>query len=173
MPLPRRPKTCVERDYEALYAIDVGGEEGHDQVVYRHPNGLCVVCLAPTHPLLRGENIETDESAVKVDYDVGKGSRLDTQPSGKRKRGAMEVHTNTELCQITSAGVPYSVRACIKGKLLEVNEQLVKQPHLLWKDPRTAGYVAIIMPKNSETSSHLKETLKSTEEYYALRGATV
>mmetsp|Transcript_23914 Transcript_23914/g.52234 ORF Transcript_23914/g.52234 Transcript_23914/m.52234 type:complete len:183 (+) Transcript_23914:146-694(+) len=167
MPLPKRPKTCVERDYEALYALDLGGEQGHDQVVYRHPNGLCVICLAATHPLVRREGTVEGDSALKIDFDVGKTSRLDSQPTGKRKRGAMRVHPNTVLCNITCAtgAVTYPARACVKGKLLEVNERLVEQPQLLWKDPPTAGYLAIIMPDASNSIDSIKESLVSAADY--------
>ncbi len=35
--------------YTRFYAADVGGEPGNDQFLYCHPNGLCIVGLAPTH----------------------------------------------------------------------------------------------------------------------------
>ena len=40
-----RPATTVERTYVSFYVPDVRGARGHDQVVLKHPNGLCVVCL--------------------------------------------------------------------------------------------------------------------------------
>jgi len=42
----------VEKNFERFYAPDVGGAPGHDQYLFIHANGLCIVGLAPTHPLL-------------------------------------------------------------------------------------------------------------------------
>jgi hypothetical protein len=55
----------------------VGGQAGNDHVVYKHPNGLCVVCLAPHHPLLALDAAAL--AAHKVDFDVGSSSRLKAQ----------------------------------------------------------------------------------------------
>ena len=46
-----RPATTVERTYASFYVPDVHGALGHDQVVLKHPNGLCIVCLSPEHPM--------------------------------------------------------------------------------------------------------------------------
>ena len=43
---PLGPVTTQDRTYGVYYIPDVSGHANHDQVVYAHPNGLCVVCLA-------------------------------------------------------------------------------------------------------------------------------
>jgi hypothetical protein len=51
--LPVRPLTFVERTYTRLYlAKDSAGTPALDMYVYVHPNGLCIVGLAPSHSLL-------------------------------------------------------------------------------------------------------------------------
>ena len=43
---------------------------------------MFVIRFARTHPLVSGEDKNEAESTLKVDYDVGKASRLDSQPTG-------------------------------------------------------------------------------------------
>ena len=40
------------RVYTPRWLLDVGGVPLNDLVLYSHPNGLCVVCLAESHALL-------------------------------------------------------------------------------------------------------------------------
>eukprot|EP00967_Tisochrysis_lutea_P128133 scaffold218781_cov19-Tisochrysis_lutea.AAC.1 len=47
-PLPPASQSKFVR----LFALDVGGQQGHDQYVYLVPNGLAIVGLAPSHILL-------------------------------------------------------------------------------------------------------------------------
>ena len=54
---PRGPVTTRDRTYAVYYVPDVSGHWHHDQVVYAHPNGLCVVCLAERHPIVTGEAV--------------------------------------------------------------------------------------------------------------------
>ena len=51
--LPACPPTHLEEAYSSHYALDVDGIVGNDLVMRLHPNGLCVVALAPSHPALR------------------------------------------------------------------------------------------------------------------------
>ena len=51
--LPAIPPTHLDEGYTSLYALDVGGTAGNDLVMRLHPNGLCVIALAPSHAALR------------------------------------------------------------------------------------------------------------------------
>ena len=62
---PRGPVTTRDRTYAVYYVPDVSGHWHHDQVVYAHPNGLCVVCLAERHPIVTGEAVPSS-AKVKV-----------------------------------------------------------------------------------------------------------
>jgi hypothetical protein len=94
----------------------VGGQAGNDHVVYKHPNGLCVVCLAPRHPLLALD--EAALAAHTVDFDVGSASRLKAQVSGKKKTGAALVQADTVLCHVTAAdGAVFKLRACVRVRV--------------------------------------------------------
>ena len=54
MPATNRPVSTRDRTYERHYIVDVNGQAGFDQVVFTHPNGLCVVCLSERHPMCGG-----------------------------------------------------------------------------------------------------------------------
>ena len=51
--LPAIPPSHLEEAYSSHYALDVDGIAGNDLVMRLHPNGLCVVALAPSHAALR------------------------------------------------------------------------------------------------------------------------
>ncbi|XP_022807189.1 protein Simiate-like [Stylophora pistillata] len=56
----------------------------------------------------------------------------------------------------------YSLYSCIKGKLVEVNEELVTKPQLLLEKPETEGYLAVVLPKLTE---NILDGLLTKEEY--------
>ncbi|KAL4435644.1 hypothetical protein ABPG77_002607 [Micractinium sp. CCAP 211/92] len=49
VPLPAVPPTHIEENYRSLYAVGAGGTPGNDLALRLHPNGLCVITLAPSH----------------------------------------------------------------------------------------------------------------------------
>ena len=51
--LPAIPPTHLDEAYSSHYALDVDGISGNDLVMRLHPNGLCVVALAPSHAARR------------------------------------------------------------------------------------------------------------------------
>ncbi|KAJ0974219.1 hypothetical protein J5N97_016184 [Dioscorea zingiberensis] len=139
-------------------------QPGHDQYVYRHANGLCVIGLAPTHVALK-----EDGGVVGVDFNVGKTDRSEMKVTGKRKRNAQHFESNTTLCKVSSNGNFFLVRCCVKGSLLEVNDKLIKQPNLLNTSADREGYIAIIMPKPADWLK-IKDSLLNYEDYKKLRG---
>ena len=241
-----RPATTVERTYVPFYVPDVHGARGHDQVVLKHPNGLCVVCLSPEHPMCaaagssgggagdasaettgkrkRDEDDERgDEDATakatassvrdarsdatspgdvargeasipetrdvpektpassaptknprderqklapsayaalaSVDFSCGKDvksrdgkSSVDTSAqvflSGKKKKGAKTLMENSGVCALIDSKFDrWIARACVRGKLLERNETLLKHPGLVTSDPLGRGFLVILEPK--------------------------
>eukprot|EP01018_Ginkgo_biloba_P018500 Gb_23697 [translate_table: standard] len=89
--LPLRPPPAIESNYTQYFAIDFL-KPGHDQYIYRHANGLCVIGLASSHVALG------DKPQVKaVDFNVGKSSRSDIKVTGKRKK-LLEYERSSCLC---------------------------------------------------------------------------
>ncbi|XP_009106249.1 protein Abitram [Brassica rapa] len=156
--LPLSPPSAIQVNFVS-YFITGFTKPGHDQYIYRHANGLCVIGLAPTHIAFKDQG-----GITNIDFNVGKSDRSVLKVSGKRKKNAMRSESNTALCKVSTANDSYIVRCCVKGSLLEVNERLIKQPQLLNSSADREGYIAIIMPRPADWTKN-KESLITLEEY--------
>ena len=127
-----------------------------DQYVHLHPNHLCVVGLAPTHAAL------TDgRTIISVQY----GDLGTVTVSGKKKRGSHHVTPHTLLCMVVcDDGTAWPVTACVHGSLIEVNNRAVATPAVVTRDPRFAGYLAIVQPKHDRK---LREDLSRLDVLHA------
>ncbi|XP_009334042.2 protein Abitram [Pyrus x bretschneideri] len=160
--LPLIPPSSVESNFVSYFAPDFM-KPGHDHYIYRHANGLCVIGLAPTHVALKEEG-----GITAVDFNVGKSDRSEIKVTGKRKKNAQHLESNSALCKVCTNDATYIVRCCVKGSLLEVNDRLIKQPDLLNSAADREGYIAIIMPKPADWLK-VKDSLLSLEDYKKLR----
>ncbi|KAI5333025.1 hypothetical protein L3X38_023155 [Prunus dulcis] len=160
--LPLTPPSSVEANFVSYFAPDFM-KPGHDQYIYRHANGLCVIGLAPTHVAFKDEG-----GITAIDFNVGKSDRSGIKVTGKRKKNAQHLESNSALCKVCSKDATYIVRCCVKGSLLEVNDRLIKQPELLNSAADREGYIAIIMPKPADWLK-VKDSLVGLEEYKKLR----
>ncbi|EOA35652.1 hypothetical protein CARUB_v10020876mg [Capsella rubella] len=156
--LPLSPPSATQVNFVSYFITDFT-KSGHDQFIYRHANGLCVIGLAPTHIAFKDEG-----GITNVDFNVGKSDRSVLKVSGKRKKNALRSESNTALCKVSTAKDSYIVRCCVKGSLLEVNERLINQPELLNSSADREGYIAIIMPRPADWTKN-KESLITLEEY--------
>ena len=151
----------VDRYFTRKYKVDVCGKPGEDQCILTHSNKLFIVTIAPSHPILREKKTIAD-----ISFQVSDSVNLiDCKAVGKSKRGATHLSITSPLCHVTcSDQTKYTLHSCIRGNLIEVNENLVKTPSLLVTDPETEGYIAIV---NSALKDHPKELgkLKSQEDY--------
>ncbi|GJM90044.1 hypothetical protein PR202_ga06283 [Eleusine coracana subsp. coracana] len=162
--LPPLPLSAVEANFTRYYVADFPNP-GHDQYVYRHPNGLCVVGLAPAHVAFKeGGGI------TAVDFNVGKSDRSERKVTGKRKRNAQHLQENSALCKVSAKDKCFIVRCCVKGSLLEINDRLIKQPDLLNTSADREGYIGIFQPKPADWLK-IKDNFLSYEDYKKLRGA--
>lgn len=154
--------TFRERYFQQKYYIDANNVKGEDHCVLVHSNRICIVTLAPSHPV-----ISLQKTISNVNFQSGdKRNRLNNTVQGKRKHGAQCLEPMSILCVIECAdGSKYSVRSCVFGKLIEVNEKLVGDPQLLEKKYNTDGYIAIILP-NLIRNEKIKDELISVECYH-------
>ncbi|KAF6714572.1 Protein Simiate [Oryzias melastigma] len=153
--------SIIDRYYTRWYRTDLKGQLCEDHCILQHSNRLCVVTLAETHPVL--QNGRTIKS---IDYQISNGcSRLNNKVSGKSKRGGQFLTDFAPLCRITcSDESKYTIYSCIRGRLLEVNENILERPNLLLEKPSTEGYIAVILPKFEESKS-VTENLLSRKEF--------
>ncbi|KAK2921160.1 protein Abitram [Channa argus] len=153
--------SVIDRYYTRWYRADMKGKECEDHCILQHSNRLCVVTLAETHPIL-----QSGRTIKNINYQISNGcSRLSNKVSGKSKRGGQFLTELAPLCRITCTDdSEYTIYSCIRGRLLEVNENILETPTLLLEKPSTEGYIAVILPKFEESKS-ITENLLSREEF--------
>lgn len=157
----------TERYFQAKYLVNTDKEVDEDHCVLVHSNRICIVTLAPSHPV-----VASKKTISTINFQIGdKTNRLNNVVQGKRKHGAQGLKPEAVLCEIECEdGCKYSVQSCVHGKLIEINENLVKNPQLLVEKPKSDGYIAIILPhlsKNDKFQSKLileEDYLKAVAE---------
>lgn len=117
----------MQRYFSRGYAIDLKGQHGEDQCVLQHSNKICVVCLAPSHPVVR----KTEIDVTKVNYRVNERlDRTENKVVGKRKRGAQWLNPLSPLCIIScSDGSEYTAYRwkTLMIKVKTINRQTDRQ----------------------------------------------
>ncbi|XP_051926648.1 protein Abitram isoform X3 [Hippocampus zosterae] len=122
------PPSVIDRYYTRWYKADMKGKPCEDHCILQHSNRICIITLAETHPLL-----EKGRTISNIDYKISNGcSRLNNKVSGKSKRGGQFLTEFSPLCRITCTDeTQFTVYSCIRGRLLEVNENILERPALL------------------------------------------
>ncbi|KAM4705843.1 protein Abitram [Rhinophrynus dorsalis] len=158
---PHEFPSVVNRYFTRWYKPDVKGKPCEDHCILQHSNRICVVTLAECHPVL-----QNGKTIKHINYQISDNcSRLQNKVSGKAKRGAQFLTDLAPLCRIsTTDGEEYTVYSCIRGRLLEVNENILENPGLLKEKPSTEGYIAVVLPKFEESKT-ITEGLLSQKEY--------
>ena len=78
--------------------------------------------------------------------------------TGKNKHGAHQLSPNEYVIQIKANDNIINFCPKIKGKLLEINQNLVKNPKLLIDSPEKNGFICLIQQEPNEVEI-LKEKL--------------
>ncbi|XP_018426067.1 PREDICTED: protein Simiate [Nanorana parkeri] len=153
--------SVVDRYFTRWYKADVKGKLCEDYCILQHSNRICVITLAECHPVL-----QSGKTISNINYQISANcSRLKNKVSGKSKRGAQFLTELAPLCRITcSDGDEYTVYSCIRGRLLEVNENILPHPELLKEKPTGEGYIAVVLPKFEESKT-VTEGLLSQKQY--------
>lgn len=155
-------KPIVDRYFTRYYFIPQDTTD-QDHLVLIHSNRICLIGLAPQHVALT-------KRINKLDYNIGNCDRSENKVKGKSKKGAMALQPTSALAMVhCTDGSQYKVFSCITGKLIEVNEALIKSAtpdELLRREGD--GFIAILLPK-IEMMDAIKGSLLSEEQYKALR----
>jgi len=156
--------SVIERYYTKYRYTDA--KDGHDQLVMLHSNRICLITLAPNHPVIRDQ-----KTISHLNFQVtSKINRLDNSVRGKGKKGGQYLDANAVLTIIECEdGSQYPVRSCVKGKLIEINDNVVKNPQMIVHHPLSKGYVAIILPKLPDGLLELKEKLTLEEDELGMK----
>ena len=142
-----RYPTVIER-YYTTYTTS------NHQCLHFHSNGLCVLAVSPTHPMLQPPNKVT---AIQFRSHDSK-NLMQTSVSGKRKAGAVFVLPRDMVCTVTVLGADgetstVTLYGCVRANVIEVNHKLLTQPELLGTP---SGYLAVLQPKLDEKKSLLE-----------------
>ncbi|CAM9936787.1 unnamed protein product [Sphacelaria rigidula] len=139
------PGCIVHQDFHCVVLSDTLGQEGVDQCLSFHPNGLAVVQLAPTHPVVG----DGDNEIVSADFDAGGCNVMETTiVKGKKKKGALQLYPTTVLCSVeTRRGKKYKISTGTFGELMQANKALLTDPGLMSSEPLGRGWVAIVRLK--------------------------
>jgi len=132
-----------------------------------HSNGICVLTLAPSHPILTKRL-----KAKTIDFQVSKKvNRLQNAVRGKGKKGGQFFADDKQTVAFVSCddGSRYALRNGVRGALMEVNERLVDQPDLLTSDPFGQGFLAIILPRKGERDAKTLNLVTEAEYLAAMK----
>jgi len=156
--------TVERRYFKRLYHKELDKDTGSslDQVVLVHSNRICLVSLAPTHPVVAG-NLKIR----KIDFD-GKTKFLNNKAVGKSKKQCSVVDERTVLAHIECEpdGKRFAFRSCVRGKLVEVNSAVIGNPQLMVEQPFGPGHLAVLHPHNqAQGIQELHNRLLSEEDY--------
>ncbi|ESO82090.1 hypothetical protein LOTGIDRAFT_151243 [Lottia gigantea] len=159
-----KPKPFVDRYFSRFYRTDLNGKTGEDQCVLCHSNKICLVTLAKSHPV-----IVQKKTVSSINFEAANGiNRLDNKVSGKGKRGAQWVKANSILCKIKCTDeTEYLIVSCVRGMLIEINENILDNSNLIAEKPEDAGFIAVIMIKRNEFDREMKQLL-SQEKYQGI-----
>ncbi|CAD7676056.1 unnamed protein product [Nyctereutes procyonoides] len=77
------------------------------------------------------------------------------------------------LCKIyCSDGEEYTISRCVRGRLMEMNENILHKPSILQEKPSIEGYIAVVLPKFEESKS-ITEGLLTQKQYEAVVGKRI
>ena len=129
--------------YFSKYYLDKG--QPNEQYIFIHSNGIIICGIGSNNDILK-KNI----SEIIV-------LKQPTKITGRSKHGAHQLSPNEYVIQIKTDD-NNTINFCpkIKGKLLEVNQNLVKNPKLLIDSPEKNGFICLIQQEPSDV-----ENLKS------------
>ena len=162
MSLAKRVKypSVIERYYTKYYRRNVHNELNNDTMVLVHSNRVCVLMLSERHPIVEQSlAIQSIESLASVNQSM----------SGKSKRGADYVQPNKLLYRIQCVDEQqFTICASIKGRLVELNDEIIKTPQLLRDKPQGEGYLAVFIPSLKDGENNLK-LLLTEQDYFTAK----
>ncbi|XP_044755313.1 protein Abitram-like [Coccinella septempunctata] len=134
-----------ERSFTKRYCVEFNKENLNlDTCISMYSSKLCMIFLAEGHSI-----IQEGKSIKQFDFKVGKEDRLANSTGGKYKKKAQRLQRDSVICFIeTTDGNKYPVKAGIKGRLIDINPAVVKNPSISIEKHKSTGYIALIHPEN-------------------------
>ena len=137
--------------YFSKYYINKG--QPNEQYIFIHSNGIIMCGI--------GANNEILKKNIKEIIILKQLAKI----TGRNKHGAHLLNINEYIIQIKTDENTYNFCPQLKGKLLEINQNLAKNPKLLVESPEKNGFVCLIQQDQNEVES-LKEKLGKPENLF-------
>ena len=134
--------------YFSKYYLDKG--QPNEQYIFIHSNGIIMCGIGANNDILK-KNV----SEIIV-------LKQPAKITGKNKHGAHLLNVNEYILQIKADDNTFNFCPKLRGKLLEVNQNLVKNPKLLLESPEKNGFICLIQQDPGELEN-LKEKLGKPE----------
>ncbi|CDW57900.1 Protein FAM206A [Trichuris trichiura] len=162
------PRESMKAFYTKYFVVDACGRKNEDLCYLLHNNGVCVICLAPSHPLVSQRDVLFVQN---VNFQVrDKVNRLENAVKGKKKKSAQQLCHDSILCRVTCvSGTEFTIRAGVKAKLIEANAAIQNDGRLLQTDPEWRGHIAIIQPSADRSAFAESNGLLSAQDYRRLK----
>ena len=134
--------------YFSKYYINKG--QPNEQYIFIHSNGIIMCGI--------GANNEILKKNIKEVIILKQISKI----TGRSKHGAHILNTNENIIQIKTDQDTFNFSPQLKGKLLEINQNLTKNPKLLSESPEKNGFICLIQQEPNDVEE-LKEKLGKPE----------
>ena len=143
-----------------MYHLDPDRTRREDFLVLCHSNKICLISLAPSHPVLRDR-----QAIIRVNLDVSKNiDRKTNKASGKSKKGAQALQPDSVLVILETDVKKYKVQACVPGKLICINRVISEDSSKIVSHPDSEGHIAIVLPTKGQYEYTLGK-LANKEKY--------
>ncbi|KAF0429071.1 g [Gigaspora margarita] len=159
----------LEQYYSKYYFVNLKNSM-EDLYIYQAPNKLCVIGLAPAHPLLQRSQDQSSSghylsNIQSIEYDAKVKSSIN-------KKRQVPLSIDTEICVVTTEeGNRYSIKAGVAGWIIDTNTRFEHEKELLQNKPFKEGYIAIIKPKQENSDKSLSHCF-SEDRYKLIRNLT-
>ena len=106
---PEDYRSVTSRYYTKLYSLDQDRDRSEDILVLNHSNKICLITLAPSHPVLANKF-----KINKVNFEVSKKvDRKSNKTTGKSKKGGQPLEPTSVLAIVETDAGSFSVRVSL------------------------------------------------------------
>ncbi|XP_057653646.1 protein Abitram [Diorhabda carinulata] len=154
-----------EKQYENRYFLHSNNLGQNEDICIRvHTNKLMLITLSR-----RNDIVTSNKRITEINFEINKKIRCNVKVVGKKKNGAKLLRPDTIMCRVRLEGEKQlrNIRCGVTAYLVEINGAVIKDPNLLIKDPKSYGYLAIMMPKVHQGENDSWNTHLISEEEYS------
>ena len=138
-------------------------------------NRLCIIGLAASHKaVLCAREDKSGEPKVHVRFNSKWEVTNGFQFEGKRKKNAVHLREESELCTLKVNNNKFKVRCGFQCKLLELNNRLLENPKLWYEMPASEGWLAVVQVGQGQSQMNkMVERTQSLDDYVSKRADTL